>query len=129
MLALVDSGASVSLVTESLVKTLQATVDTTKRPHIMAADGNRISMKGTVNLKVQIRNRTFKHEFYVMKEPARGKHIPILGNDLGMKAQLVINQKGPAVFFWDELKQCLAQTDPATNRPQRTMQLRKFGKF
>ena len=50
-----------------------------------------------------------------MKEPARGKHIPILGNDFGMKAQLVINQKGPAVFFWDELKQCLAKTDPATN--------------
>ena len=52
-----------------------------------------------------------------MKEPERGKHVPILGNDFGMKAQLVINQKGPSVYFWDELKQCLAQTDPATNRP------------
>ena len=31
VLALVDSGASVSLVPESLVKNLQATIDTTKR--------------------------------------------------------------------------------------------------
>ena len=111
MLALVDSGASVSLLPESLVQTLQATVDTTERPRIMAADGKNISMKGTVNLKVQLRNRTFKHVFYVMKEPEQGKHIPILGNDFGMKAQLIINQKGPTVYFWDELKESLSQND------------------
>ena len=45
----------------------------------------------------------------MMKEPARGKHIPILGNDFGMKAQLIINQKGPTVYFWDELEQSLSQ--------------------
>ena len=110
-MALIGSGDSVSLVPESLVKNLQATVDTTERQHIMAANGNRIYMKGTVTLKVQIHDRTFTHEFYVMKEPKRGKHVPIFGNDFGRKAHLIVDQKGPAVYFWNELKQCLSQID------------------
>ena len=46
-----------------------------------------------------------------MTEPEGGKHVPILGNDFGMKAHLVIDQRGPTVYFWDDLKKCLSQTE------------------
>ena len=98
-MAVIDTGASVSLVPESLAKRLCMPIDKTAIPKIMTANGDHINMKGTIHLEVQIHDRTFPHVFYVMTEPERGKHVPILGNDFGMNAHLVIDQRGPAVYF------------------------------
>ena len=62
-IAVIDTGASVSLVSESLANSLRVPINTTATAKIMTAYWDHIHMKGTVHLEVQIRDRTFPHEF------------------------------------------------------------------
>ena len=53
-LAVVDSGASVSIIDECFVSNLSATVDTTSVPWVEAVNGDLLAQVGRVNLDIQL---------------------------------------------------------------------------
>ena len=97
--AVVDSGASVSIVDQCFVNKLSATLETTPVPRIEAVNGDLLPLVCHVKLNVQLGGRIIPHKFYVLEGGSSSVTTLVLGNDFGRTAKLVISPSGPSVYF------------------------------
>ena len=99
--AILDSGASVSVVGQSQIRDI---------PHRLLSSGNRrilgmqehsLPVVGKVNFLVRLGQRMWEHIFFVLDDSKCKVHNVILGTDFGEKAGLVLDSTDHRVYYKD----------------------------
>ncbi|KAI3387588.1 hypothetical protein SNEBB_006346, partial [Seison nebaliae] len=94
--ALVDSGAAVSLISSSIATNVKNSLT-----EMYDYEGNLHFSLGKCYAKVEIDNRSFVHEFHVVKDL---RYECILGNDFLIKKKLILHPAAGTIYFDDEVE-------------------------
>ena len=76
-------------------------------------------MTGSVKLDVTIRDREFRHKFFVTKAGQLDSDALVLGLDFGSMAGYIIDPEGPAVYFKDDYRGAISSCcSPDGGKPE-----------
>ena len=96
--AIVNSGASISVVGRSQIKDIPHQLLSIGKSWILGMQEHSLPVMGKVQLLIRLGQQIFEHLFYVLDDTGCKMHN-VLGNDFGEKAGLIVNLTDHRVYY------------------------------